>query len=340
MFRKRKGLLFVAVIAVLAVIISACDAPQVVEVEVVVTATPEAEAASGPLRIYCQVKDASAVFWQGAILGCQQAAEELGPDKVELIFTTGTSDMGVEDSIKAFEDALAAGADGIVLAPADSAALVPSVQEANEMGIPVVAMDTAVDAPANLLSTVATDNFNGVMDAVARLIEDAGGKGKFALTACPSTISTCRDITSGFIAALEQFPEAEVVAMPLACPSREKGYNALQDILVAHPDLAGVFGCSGQDGLGAAEAIRDAGSSALVVTRNCSMEELESVSDGLLHACFAQYPRLMGYRGVMALYEHYQGMAVETYTDSGSDYVGQDKVQSYIDLGEWMGPPE
>jgi ribose transport system substrate-binding protein len=340
MLRKRKGLLFVVVITVLAVIISACQTPQTVEVEVVVTATPEPEAERGPLRIYCQVKDASAVFWQGAILGCQQAAEELGPDKVELIFTTGTSDMGVEDSIKAFEDALAAGADGIVLAPADSAALVPSVQEANEMGIPVVAMDTAVDAPANLLSTVATDNFNGVMDAVARLIEDAGGKGKFALTACPSTISTCRDITSGFIAALEQFPEAEVVAMPLACPSREKGYNALQDILVAHPDLAGVFGCSGQDGLGAAEAIRDAGSSALVVTRNCSMEELESVSDGLLHACFAQYPRLMGYRGVMALYEHYQGMAVETYTDSGSDYVGQDKVQSYIDLGEWMGPPE
>lgn len=335
---NRKALLIVALIAALAVMIAACEAPQVVEV--VVTATPEAqEADGGPLRIYCQVKDASAVFWQGAILGCQQAAEELGPDKVELIYTTGTSDMGVEDSIKAFEDALAAGADGIVLAPADSAALVPAVQEANELGIPVVAMDTRVDAPAKLLTTIATDNFNGVMNAVVRLIEDAGGGGKFALTTCPSTISACREITSGFVAAVEQFPDAEIVAMPLACPSREKGYNALQDILVAHPDLAGVFGCSGQDGLGAAEAIRDAGSDALVVTRNCSMEELESVRDGLLHACFAQFPRLMGYKSVHAIYDHYQGMAIETYTDSGSDYVAQDRVQSYIDLGEWMGPP-
>ena len=69
------------------------------------------------------------------------------------------------------------------------------------------------------------------------------------------------------------------------------------------------------------------------------MEELESVRDGLLHACFAQFPRLMGYKSVHAIYDHYQGMAIETYTDSGSDYVAQDRVQSYIDLGEWMGPP-
>ena len=93
-----------------------------------------------PLLVYCQVKDISAVFWQGAILGCQQAADELGADKIELRFTTGTTDMGIEDSIKAFEDALSAGADGIVIAPADSVALIPAVEEANALGIPVVAI--------------------------------------------------------------------------------------------------------------------------------------------------------------------------------------------------------
>ena len=293
-----------------------------------------------PLLVYCQVKDISAVFWQGAILGCQQAADELGPDKIELRFTTGTTDMGIEDSIKAFEDALSAGADGIVIAPADSVALIPSVEEANELGIPVVAMDTTINEPAKLLSTVATDNFNGVQDAVTRLIEANGGKGKYAVTACPSTISTCRDITSGFVAAVEKFPDAEIVGMPLACPSREKGYNAIKDIMIAHPDLSGVFGCSGQDGLGAAEAIRDEGGSAKVVTRNCSMEELEEVKSGLLHACFAQFPRKMGYEGVMDIWNHYQGEDAPGYTDSGSDFVAKDRVQDYIDVGEWMGPPE
>jgi ribose transport system substrate-binding protein len=307
-------------------------------VEKVVTATPEK--VEYPLLFYCQVKDASAVFWQGAILGCQQAAAELGPDKVELRFTTGLEDQKIEESITAFEDALTAGADGIVLAPADSVALIPAVQKANALGIPVVAMDTTVDKPAKLLSTVATDNFNGVMDATVRMIEALGGKGKFAIMTCPSTISTCRDITSGFVAAVEQFPEAEIVAMPLACPFRDKAYEACTDILIAHPDLAGVFGGSGQDGLGAAEALRDAGSSALVVSRNCSMEELEAVEDGLLHACFAQFPRLMGYKGIMDLWAYYQGEEVTSYTDSGSDYVMKGRAQEYIDLGEWMGPPE
>ena len=343
-----------SVMVALSLVLAACaqPTPQVIEKEVVVekpvvqtvvvekVVTPTPEELEFPLLFYCQVKDISAIFWTGAILGCRQATEEIGPDKVELRYTTGTADMSVEDSIKAFEDALAAGADGIVLAPADSVALIPAVQEANELGIPVVAMDTTVDAPAKLLSTVATNNFEGVMDATMKLVEAAGGKGKFAITTCPSTISTCRACTGGFIAAIEQFPEAEIVGMPLACPFRDKGYDATTDILIAHPDLTGVFAVSGQDGLGAAEAIRDAGSSAIVVTRNCSMEELEAVRDGLLYACFAQFPRLMGYKGVLDLWAHYQGEDVTIYTDSGSDFVTQDRAQAYIDLGEWMGPPE
>ena len=343
-----------ATVMVVLSLLAACaqPTPQVIEKEVVVekpvvqtvvvekVVTPTPEKLEYPLLFYCQVKDASAVAWQGAILGCRQAVEELGPDKVELRFTTGLQDQKIEENITALEDALAAGAEGIVLAPADSVALIPAVQKANELGIPVVAMDTTVDLPAKLVSTVATNNFDGVMDAVTKLVEAAGGKGKFAIMTCPSTISTCRDITAGFVAAVEQFPEAAIVGMPLACPNRDEAYNATTDILIAHPDLAGVFGGSGQDGLGAAEALRDTGSSAIVVSRNCSMEELEAVRDGKLYACFAQFPRLWGYLGIMTLWDYVHGKDVPLYVDSGSDFVTKDRVQEYIDLGEWMGPPK
>ena len=174
-----KRLTTLLVLTLVGTLLAACPAPtpQVIEKQVVVekevqvtvevekevvvekVVTPTPEKLEYPLLFYCQVKDASAVAWQGAILGCKQAAEELGSDKVELRFTTGLEDQKIEESITAFEDGLAAGADGIVLAPADSVALIPAVQKANELGIPVVAMDTTIDAPAKLASTVATNNF-------------------------------------------------------------------------------------------------------------------------------------------------------------------------------------
>jgi len=336
---------FALALAALALILSACQpqaAPLTPTEPAAVAAVPtvaSVPSAAEPLVFYCQVKDISAVFWQWAIKGCEEAAAELGPDKVELRVTTGTTDMGVEDSIKAFQDAVSAGADAIVIAPADSVALIPAVQEANEAGIPVAAMDTTVLPPAKLVTTVATDNFNGFMAAVKSFVEANGGKGTYALLTCPSTISTCRDITSGYTAAIEQFPDAVSVASSLATPDRAKGYNATRDFLIAHPDLTGVVAASGQDGLGAGEAIKDVGASTGVLTRNCTMEELQGVAGGSLSACFAQYPRMMGYRAVMALYDYIQGNEVPSYIDSGSDYVTPDVVQKWIDLGEFGGPP-
>ena len=64
------------------------------------------------------------------------------------------------------------GVAGIVLAPLDSQALVPVVEEAKANGIPTVIFDSGLDgSPENYVSYVATDNENGGRLAGKRLVE-------------------------------------------------------------------------------------------------------------------------------------------------------------------------
>ena len=55
---------------------------------------------------------------------------------------------------------MAAGVDGIVLAPLDARALVKPVEEAVAKGIPVVIIDSGLESK-KIVSYVATDNYHG-----------------------------------------------------------------------------------------------------------------------------------------------------------------------------------
>lgn len=186
------------------------------------------------------------------IAGCEQAAADLG---VEVTVLSGTADQDIEGGVANFEDAITGGYAGIAIAPSDSVALVPTLEKAVAAGVPVVAMDTAFDGEG-ALSTVASDSVAGAKAATEYLAEAIGGKGKIAMLACTLSISTCKDLDTGFEEAIKAYPNITVVGKPLTNASREEAFNAMQDLLTAHPDIAGFFAIAGPDGMGGIEAVQ------------------------------------------------------------------------------------
>jgi ribose transport system substrate-binding protein len=147
---------------------------------------PKAENVTGSLsggktkkwRIMVIPKGSTHEFWRSVHAGALQAAKDHGD--VEVIWQGPQKEDDRVQQIQLVQSAIAAGVDGIVLAPLDSRALKQPVEAAVEKGIPVVIFDSALESD-KIVSYVATDNYNGGVLAARRLGTLLNGEGKIIL---------------------------------------------------------------------------------------------------------------------------------------------------------------
>ena len=88
--------------------------------------------------------------------GATAKAEELG---MTLKAFAGKVDGDHETQVQAIETCIADGAKGILLTASDTSSIVPSVQQARDAGLVVIALDTPLDPIDAADATFATDNF-------------------------------------------------------------------------------------------------------------------------------------------------------------------------------------
>jgi ABC-type sugar transport system substrate-binding protein len=115
-------------------------------------------------------------FWKSVHYGANKAAEELG--NVQIIWKGALSEGDREGQINVVQDFITRRVDGICLAPLDSGALIPVVEEAKDAGIPTVIYDSDLNDNGRLkVSYVATDNYEGGALAARRMAELIGESG-------------------------------------------------------------------------------------------------------------------------------------------------------------------
>src|SRR6185312_11723271 len=117
-------------------------------------------------------------FWETLHAGAQKAGKDLG--NVEVVWQGPQKEDDRTLQIQLVQSAVAAGVDGIVLAPLDAKALVKPVEDAVEKGIPVVVIDSGLES-SKIAGYVATDNYHGGVLAARRLGELLNGEGKIIL---------------------------------------------------------------------------------------------------------------------------------------------------------------
>jgi fructose transport system substrate-binding protein len=88
--------------------------------------------------------------------GAQAAADAAG---VKLMTASGQFDTDNASQVTAIENMITAGAKGILIVPADSKAIVPSIEKARKAGVLVIALDTPTQPQDATDALFATDNY-------------------------------------------------------------------------------------------------------------------------------------------------------------------------------------
>jgi ribose transport system substrate-binding protein len=239
--------------------------------------------------------------------GAQEAADEAG---VELLVSDAQDDAQTQaDDIQNF---ITQGVDVIVINPVDSAAIVTSVEAANQADIPVVTVDRAAEG-GEITAHIASDNVQGGRMAGEYLIEEIGGSGQVAQLEGIAGTSAARDRGEGFQQAIDAASGVEVVANQTANFDRDEGFTVAQNVFQGNPDLAGVFAQNDEMALGAVEAAREAGilQDLVIVGFDAVPDALEAIEAGDMAATIAQQPDLMGREAVEAAAALVEGEEVE-----------------------------
>jgi ribose transport system substrate-binding protein len=258
--------------------------------------------------------------------GAQGAADEAG---AELIVADAQDDAQTQaDDVQNF---ITQQVDVIVINPVDSAAIVPSVEAANQAEIPVVTVDRASEG-GEIAAHIASDNVQGGRMAGEYLFEQIGDEGTVAQLEGIAGTSAAIDRGQGFQEALDAATGVELVATQTANFDRDEGFTVAQNIFQANPDLAGLFAQNDEMALGAVEAAREAGTldDLVIVGFDAIDDALQAIQDGDMEGTIAQQPSEMGRLSVEAAADIAAGEEVEEETLIEVLLVTPDNVEEFI----------
>lgn len=169
----------------------------------------------------------------------------------------------VTGQVALVEQMIAKGVDAIVIAPADSKALVSVLEKAQQAGIIVVNIDNKLDGDVlkerNLrVPFVGPDNRKGAKQAAAYLAGKLAKGDKVAMiTGVPSAFNGIQR-RLGFIDAMSE-AGIEIVAEQSGSWEIAKGNQVAAGIINEHKDIKALLCANDSMALGAVSALRDAG---------------------------------------------------------------------------------
>jgi ribose transport system substrate-binding protein len=257
------------------------------------------QAGGGRQRIALVMKTANNPFFIEMQKGAEEAAKRLG---VELVVQAAEREVDVEKQMQIVENLIQTRVAALCVTPSGSREIVPAIDKANKANIPVVIVDTRVDAKAlsesgaRVATFIGSDNYEGGKVAGEFLAKHLNGKGKVAVLEGIPGHETGDSRLRGFRDALKATPGVEIVASQTANWERDQGFNVFQNILQAHPDVTAVFACSDLMALGAVEAIASAKKSGqiAVVGFDALSEARDAIRQGSMVGTVAQSPAQMG----------------------------------------------
>jgi ribose transport system substrate-binding protein len=287
-------------------------------------------------------KGANHIFWQTVHAGAIKAGREF---HFSVEWNAPTLEIDSSRQIEIVESMINRRLAGIVLAPVDKRALVSVVERAAREGIPVSIFDSAIDTD-RIISYVATDNREGGRMAARRLGELLNGKGKVAVIGFMPGSASTMEREEGFQDEIRKlFPTIEIVGLQFGMADRAKAMAATENILTAHPDLAGLFADNESSSTGAAQALKSRGAKNVkLVAFDASEQIIGDLTDGTVDSLVAQNPFRMGYESARAIGLTLAGQTPPRSVDSGATLIRKEDLAKaeirallFPDLRSYLG---
>ncbi|MCJ7874377.1 ABC transporter substrate-binding protein [Marinovum sp. 2_MG-2023] len=257
-------------------------------------------------------------FWQAVKAGADQAAEEFG---IEVTFEGPDTEAQVDRQIDMLAAALAKNPAAIGFAALDSQAAIPLLRQAQNAGIPIVAFDSGVDSDIPV-ATATTDNIAAAGLAADKMAEFIGGAGKVAVIAHDQTSRTGIDRRDGFVNRIEEaYPDIEIVTVQYGAGDQLQSTEIAKSILIANPDLKGMFGTNEGSAIGVVNGVRESGAEGItIIGYDSGAAQKDAIRSGLMAGAITQNPVGIGYETVKAALMATKGETVPATIDTGFYY--------------------
>lgn len=203
------------------------------------------------------MKSLSNEFFQAMEEGAVNHVEQRGD--LELVALGVQNETDLQAQVALVENLITQGVDAIVIAPADSRALVPVLTSASEQGIRVVNIDVQLDenalAEAGVdIPFVGPDNVAAAKLVGAVMAENLGQGGSVVILEGVSGAENAVQRARGFTEAAEE-GALEIVASDTANWETDAAFELVTNLMTANADVQGVMASNDSMALGAVRAL-------------------------------------------------------------------------------------
>ena len=247
-------------------------------------------------KIFLITMDKSDQFWMVMDNGAREMASMLGVTYEWAAPLT----RDVNEQIQIFNNAVAAGADAIMLAASDPIKISSAVEEAKAKGVTII----YVDAPAieEAVVTLATDNYTAGNIAGENMfyeLEEFGStNGSIGIIGVTPVNRTTVNRERGFRDYFELFSRYQLLETIYSNGVPELAKQATETYIRDNPDLVGIFSTNEGSTIGMGFALRENDIGIIGIGFDITETIEEMIRDNTIKAVLVQNPFTMGYLGM------------------------------------------
>lgn len=200
------------------------------------------------------VTDPANPYWftEGEV--AKKTAEELG-------YTANVSshrgDTNAESTL--IDTAITNKSKAIILDPANADGSIGAVKKAVDAGIPVILVNAEINQEGLAKAQLVSNNAQGAAIGGQQWVEMVGDKGNYVELFGNPSDNNAATRSNGYETVLTQYPDLKKVGQEVANWDRTQGYQKMQSLLQANPDIIGVISGNDEMALGAIAALKEAG---------------------------------------------------------------------------------
>jgi erythritol transport system substrate-binding protein len=213
-----------------------------------------AGAASAEGLISIIVTDPANPYWYTEGEVARQTAEELG---YTANVAAHKADTNTESTL--IDTAITNKSAAIILDPANADGSVGAVKKAVDAGIPVFLVNAEINQDGLATAQLVSNNAQGAALGAQQWVESVGDAGNYVELFGNPADNNAATRSNGYETVLTQYPDLVKVAQEVANWDRTQGFNKMQSMLQANPDIIGVISGNDEMALGAIAALKEAG---------------------------------------------------------------------------------
>ncbi len=230
-------------------------------------------------------------WWDAVALGMEEAQRQFLDKGITVTYEYMAPDTAsAEDQVKRLREAQKGNYDVIGVDVADDRIISPVLDEMADAGVRVMTFSSSDAAPGcrRIAYVGNTHNYEDGADLAEALCEKLGYRGKVAILVGSVGAPCHEDRARGARDTIAKYSGMEIAAAEYDLDSADRAYELTLGILKETPDLDGIICCNMSNPVGAARAVTETGSRALIAGMDHAQEALRCLDDGVIYCLAVQ----------------------------------------------------